>query len=435
MINRGAFANLLLISVFLGCFAGCQATPESHQLETFSSVIADGHVKQEAFLDDGIKLVIDAQVEISTKRLLEGRFHIKALTTEDVNKIYHALCGGAQPYQWAETAKNLADFVTHSKMILSIADPPPDQMEYAYEMELLDNILKKSVSAPREREVADLNAIFSYQDNMVQVDMGKGYEATFQVLTEPYNQVSFSNFGLPSMLDGVGIDALKITEQEAIAQAESVLNRLGQEGAFSLVRIKKEPVNYTFYDSYLSNEQKKYGYRMLFLRLVDGIPQLDNDRVVLGTIRPHKFDFHQEYIEIIVDDTGVISFIWQTPGEIVVSDKEVSVIPLEDAVRIVHARLKQEYNRFAFQDNMKDNITIRANNVRFGYICHETANNSIAVIPVWEFYGYIGNDDVNPTLFYDVEMQTWVETYRDNSSLCTVNAQNGKVIDRIGKYL
>ena len=72
--------------------------------------------------------------------------------------------------------------------------------------------------------------------------------------------------------------------------------------------------------------------------------------------------------------------------------------------------------------------------IALGYICCMGRNLSTAVIPAWEFYGTISVQTPSGMLYFDEELQLWQAEARDNTSLCSVSAVDGSIIDRIGRY-
>lgn len=298
----------------------------------------------------------------------------------------------------------------------------------------MNDARKKIPSAPTEKQPADWNKLFTYPDGSLQADLGKEWDAYFQVLTEPYSLIYFKNYGLPSITGDVVDPQPTITEDEALACAQAVLDTIGIAEDFVPIRIRSERINHSFYEGYLPAEMKSSGYRLLYTRAVNGLPQLDNDRITLGTARMNAPDHHQEYIEFVIDETGVLQFTWQSPASIEVTGNALRLIDLATAQQLALERWAQTYRLDDVAGVPTEQVMLQIDRIALGYICCMGRNLSTAVIPAWEFYGTISVQTPNGVLYFDEGLQLWQAEARDNTSLCSVSAVDGSIIDRIGRY-
>lgn len=145
-------------------------------------------------------------------------------------------------------------------------------------------------------------------------------------------------------------------------------------------------------------------------------------------------DHHQEYIEFVIDETGVLQFTWQSPASIEVTGNALRLIDLETAQQLALERWAQTYRLDDVAGVPTEQVMLQIDRIALGYICCMGRNLSTAVIPAWEFYGTISVQTPNGVLYFDEGLQLWQAEARDNTSLCSVSAVDGSIIDRIGRY-
>lgn len=423
-----------LLCILIISLVGCKPTPQKEKLLTDETVKYTSAVNLIDTLTDGITVNINAEVTAAADSFPKGRYITKPFTDGEIQSIYNALCGDAKPYQWAETSDNLIFYAAYARTMLSRLEKDISQEQMEFELQSIQEILNAAASAPAQKDPADLEKILSYDDGIVEIYLGKNWDASFQVREEPYSMLSFSNYGYPDNENITCRTPIKLAQNEAVNKAEFILRQLGLDSAFSLANVTEEPVNHSVYEMMMKDETKTHAYRLLFLREVNGLPQLDNQCVTLGTQRQYTYDFHQEYIEFLIDDIGILSFIWQSPGEIMVTDESVNLITLDDATTCMLKRLSESYNKYTFAGADASKISIQINRIAIGCICIPSADDAADVIPAWEFYGYIADNAEAVPRYYNLESNSWEKTHDDNACICTVNAMNGEIIDRIGRY-
>lgn len=437
MRHRYQRCTAILLSVLLPCLCSCAPTPQAQESRiqpVSTAVSAPDRILLEAALPSGMQVVIDAPVHLTAKTFSAINCTERDFTLAEIRRVYSALCGNAQPYQWAETQENLITYIGYCQSLLALAEGSIDDELLAYERAYLNDARKKIPSTPTEKQPADWNKLFTYPDGSLQADLGKEWDAYFQVLTEPYSLIYFKNYGLPSITGDVVDPQPTITEDEALACAQAVLDTIGIAEGFVPIRIRSERINHSFYEGYLPAEMKSSGYRLLYTRAVNGLPQLDNDRITLGTARMNAPDHHQEYIEFVIDETGVLQFTWQSPASIEVTGNALRLIDLETAQQLALERWAQTYRLDDVAGVPTEQVMLQIDRIALGYICCMGRNLSTAVIPAWEFYGTISVQTPNGVLYFDEELQLWQAEARDNTSLCSVSAVDGSIIDRIGRY-
>ena len=223
---------------------------------------------------------------------------------------------------------------------------------------------------------------------------------------------------------------------DAVSLAERTLAQIGILNDFYLVRTKEEIINYAYFQTFFDDSTKNKAHVLLYLRKIDSSNQLDDSRVLLGTDSHYDLSFLQEYILFKIDDNGILSFEWNTPGELEMAEEPQSVITFDDAVSVATSQMKVSFTKYTFEGADPENIMVCINKITLGYIFCEGTGNTVDVVPAWEFYGYIVDESKSEGTdrFYDVNTKNWTDSYEDNVSLCVVNALDGNVIDRIGKY-
>jgi len=433
------------IKVFLSFFimliatmsSACQPSPQEAQYQKAESISAyEGNFSQNESLTDGIQLHYYAEVCVPDHSLTSGGFVAESYSDELVQRVYGALCGDTQPYQYAVTAQELIDYVAYGKSSLELLQDTLSEEAIQYEQTELDSILDDAKTAPSEKTPADLGKITEYDQGLVSVNMGGREDAVFQVLTSPRYMLFFSNYQFPSASNEPCKDPLKMSQDDAVALAEGILQKIGIQDEFSLVRAYEETVDYAFYQTYFDDSTKNRAHFLLYLRRIGDDSQLDDSRILLGTDNQYDLSFLQEYILFKIDDNGLLSFEWETPGEVQMEEEPQNVITFNDAVSIATDQMKVSFTKYTFEGADPENINVYISKIALGYIFSEGTGDMVNVLPAWEFYGYIVDESKSEGTdrYYDVNTKSWTDSYEDNVSLCVINALDGNVIDRIGKY-
>lgn len=425
------------IAIALTFTVACQATPKKVDYEKNDSVaLPSEQYTKKMELTDGICLNILAQTSSISYPIIHGNFKTDKYTSELVQRTYKAICANKQPYQYCETAQSLFNYVAYGKESLELLKETFSKERYEQEQAELDSIFDVARNAPDVSQEGDLSHITDYEQGLIQVDMGGAESAQFQVLTSPRYFIYYSNYQLPAVSNVPLSNPLRISQGEAISIAEKVLQKIGIDDEFALARAKDETVNYAYYQLFFDDSTKNKAHTLLYLRSINGNPQLDDSRILLGTDSQYDLSFLQEYILFKIDDNGILSFEWNTPGELQLTNEPESIITFEDAVSIATNQVKVSFTKYTFEGAAPEDISVCIDKIALGYIFSEGTGNTVDVIPAWEFYGHIVDESKSEDAdrYYDVNTKSWTDSYEDNVSLCVINALNGKVIDRIGKY-
>ena len=187
--------TVILLSLLLPCLCSCAPTPQENRIQPVSTAVsAPDRIMLETVLPSGMQVVIDAPVHLTAKTFSAISYTERDFTLAEIRPVYSALCGNAQPYQWAETQENLITYIGYCQSLLTLAEGWIDDELLAYERAYLDDARKKIPSAPAEKQPADWNKLFTYPDGSLQADLGKEWDAYFQVLAEPYPLICFKNY-------------------------------------------------------------------------------------------------------------------------------------------------------------------------------------------------------------------------------------------------
>jgi ribosome maturation factor RimP len=132
--------------------------------------------------------------------------------------------------------------------------------------------------------------------------------------------------------------------------------------------------------------------------------------------------WYTEKLEIIVDNRGISSFIWNYTSELTNDiSKSVEIMNIED----IKSSLR---NNILIQNTweQKSEIqkrTINIDEIKLGMmrIKQKDENDSYIMLPVWDFFGYIN------IKFNNGQEDKILDQY--NSSLLTINAIDGSIID------
>ena len=207
-----------------------------------------------------------------------------------INAVYHALCDGMPVYQYAETQDEMLLYVKYAELAYDIADKNGDDPKIAEERKALDTVRAAAKTAPTEKELALRFDILAYPDHIVEVSYGKNRPAYFQAFLDPKLIIQFSNHGFVEPKEQAERLPLKLKEKDAIAEAETILAKIGIGTAFELRSIEEYVLDEAYYQIYLDDNTKKHAYSLVY----EEIGKTDGDK-----------------IEVRIDDNGLLFFEWQ----------------------------------------------------------------------------------------------------------------------------
>lgn len=311
-------------------------------------------------------------------------------------------------------------------------------------------------------------------------NMGKPEQAGFQAFgtyTGEIGSVSISNFtGNQDVIatyvtDTTNLNGITVTEAEAVEMGKAFIEKMGESGfEASLI------TGGLMVGIYESEEERPQCYEIYFTRSVEGVPAtyLDDDpsqvdpegmvptpvedgdmyiyesfdRNEAGSSIPENFVpaeeveneqyapyWPQEYIKMLIDDTGVFSVEWNMPAkQTEVVNTNVELLPFEEIQRI----FKQQMGiRCIYTDPTNSNIThhdVTITRVELGMtqIREKNTYSGLIMVPTWNFYGYETYTCAEQIYqSYDLdENNQYVNDKLIGHSFLSINAIDGSVINR-----
>ncbi len=441
-------AALLSALLLACCFTtACQPTPEKEivmgedGIMDYSRILSDistSYVKEEA-LPDGIHLKVQAEVIKPDDELCIGIIERYPFDAAMVEKVGDILWGSAPMYVYYESKRELAEYIVTCRAQIDAAKDFLGENDVAYLEMTLNDMEKALPGKPDAGKPASYSKIFGYDNGFIKVDTGKNAEATFQALADGYrNILSFMDIGFKKHLIEY-IEPLRVTEEEVVKQAEEILENMGLAGQFGVVKTGIWPVNHTIVDQML--EDKGYAFQsrhqrryVIFMRKIGNANQVYSEQIQRGaTDGGYGAAVFWELMEMQFDNDGLVSFNWQEPGNVRITEENVSVIDLDTAYEAMLSYMQSSQNRYAYEEYgiSSDRVTISINRIELGMSCIAGKNKSIEAVPVWEFFGEIEYEDTRGKITYVNTLHHKItDETRGCNSICTINAITGKRIDR-----
>lgn len=170
---------------------------------------------------------------------------------------------------------------------------------------------------------------------------------------------------------------LRVTEEEAVKQAEEILENMGLAGQFGVVKTGIWSVNHTIVDQLLedkgyvfpSRHQRQY---VIFMRKIGNANQVYSEQIQRGaTDGGYGAAVFWELMEMQFDNDGLVSFNWQEPGNVRITEENVSVIDLDTAYEAMLSYMQSSQNRYAYEEYgiSSDRVTISINRIELGMSC------------------------------------------------------------------
>ena len=171
-------------------------------------------------------------------------------------------------------------------------------------------------------------------------------------------------------------------------------------------------------------EDFKWAYKIQYTRSYGGVPITitKDDGTGVADEEQYVEPWEYERLELIVDETGVISFLYKSPYEVVESVTEnAKLLSFQDIQSVLLTMLPANY---AWMDESGDIVSavVNISEIQFGLarITEPNTRDQGLLVPVWDFFGSISitNEKGDTTLFTKYD------------SLLTINAIDGSTINR-----
>lgn len=172
-----------------------------------------------------------------------------------------------------------------------------------------------------------------------------------------------------------------------------------------------------------------WSYVFTLGRLIGGVPSIP----VLDYEGTHAFGvdgeeyrepWKQENIQIVVNDSGVVGFLWEYPPEILnVLNENVALLSYDEIKKTAKSQLQRAQTADEFELTQNGEKTIEINRVVLNMVrvAQKDSPDSYYYLPVWDFLGKTVSSDKE-----DQETDVPVS----EKSFLTINAIDGSVIDR-----
>ena len=164
-------------------------------------------------------------------------------------------------------------------------------------------------------------------------------------------------------------------------------------------------------------------------RLIGGVPSIPIPNYE-GTLAfgadgaEYREPWNQENIKVVVNDKGVVGFLWEYPPEILdVLNENVAIMSYDEIKEIAKSQLQRSQTADEFELSQNGSKTIEINRIVLNMmrVAKKDSSDNYYYLPVWDLLG--------PTVVSageDLEDSTIIS----EKSFLTINAIDGSIIDR-----
>jgi len=181
-----------------------------------------------------------------------------------------------------------------------------------------------------------------------------------------------------------------------------------------------------YYNSGVGSDENQQAYRFYYTRNVNGVAAhyiqfhswKSANNVEGGSSEEYRSGWTPEYIAVVVDDTGICSFDWFNPVEIVaVENENVEIIDLEQAKQIFSENMDRIVSGFEMGEVDMMMLKVKVNKVVLGfqYLPVKDHFDEYRMTPCWIF---MGNDSI-------FAIESWIS---GPCSQMTLNAVDGSIL-------
>lgn len=176
---------------------------------------------------------------------------------------------------------------------------------------------------------------------------------------------------------------------------------------------------------------KKYGggqeaprccWELQYTRNIGGVPVAYSSIDVGITGMPQEgeifqFPWGNEKLNFYVNDDGLVAMDWESPCELTETvTEDAALLPFSDVMDIFRKMYVVE------NDGQAKDVTIDAIRLSYMRVSERDKNYTGLLVPVWDFYG--------TELWHPEGGEDYTSFYDPDSSLLTINAVDGTIIDR-----
>lgn len=400
---------------------------------------------------------INAAVDVSDLSALPTlRVAKKNISQSDIENLSSSLLGGASLYNIntataqtkneikAEILRLKAKLAKSSKSDKATIQSSIDKYEQIYKDSPESNELKKVPLSFTKKDGADLiEGITDHSDGKykyfqaVNMSSANFFQVFYTCETAQYC-MDKQNFYQPK---GTGITsigksridinkinqlpALKTTKEQAQVMADNMVKSLELNGFTCALNQEVDG------GTQLENDTMflRHAYELQYVRTINGAAMTYADNAIgsndyrgsaKNTQRTKNSDtsyaasWAPESITFLIDDTGIVKFLWQSPVEVKNTiTKNTALLPFSD--------ISSVFDQMIFVNNAKETSksTMTITKAKLGLMrVLEQSKDTGLIIPVWDFFG----------------SQTWEgNNYKNDDpsySFLTINAIDGSIINR-----
>ncbi len=227
--------------------------------------------------------------------------------------------------------------------------------------------------------------------------------------------------------------AISTMPEEAEALGSALMEAIGLDVTLAGIRCIQSS-SYSqdpFTGDILEENEDTYGYKLTYLRIVDGITIASHS---VSSSSGDAVVWNWEEITLYIDDDGIVSFNWYYPLNILEQVSEnVGILSFQEA-----AETFEEMAPIYFSPSAATADTQRTAEVTKIELCLMRVRDSGSertgeLVPAWVFYGnmnlhYTGTDAGTG------EEYSWDDTYEQPYILLAVNAVDGSLISTVDGY-
>jgi hypothetical protein len=253
------------------------------------------------------------------------------------------------------------------------------------------------------------------------------------------------------------LSKLTTTPAEAKALVEDMLARAGIDHMAVVAMYLTDDENLGNYDGIVSDAEH-YAYQLYLCRTIGGVPvaylkassggvvDMENeisaakengDTDAMEQAYSNLVEWYYETIDVMVDDTGIISFNWWSPldiGETVVEN--ATLMPFDDIAAKFEQQMQLKWEPQA-KDEYTTDIAFAVDHVSLEYqrVAEQNETGTGLLVPVWNFYGTsVTTYNLGDTSDGSDTADARKSGFSEPVSLMTINAVDGSIIDIVQGY-
>lgn len=456
------FLSAILAVVLLGMSAACQPTPEEE------IVHQKGAVNEEKWLEPVPVLTEEKAMEAPAR--WEEKLDVRSSLKIEINAAVTVPNASTFPiYSVAPTAfdREKLDYVVESLLPnakLELKSEKKSKSELEYEMEIEKNAIEKVDSehpnfTAEEREAyiaeaqAHLQKLMEAYNNLgntaepVEVQQVSAYMGTESHITiEAFEKSTGSReatielhsaednslmslllfFSKEISIEDVAV-APEIKNEASVKDgANRILQHIGLGDEYAIDR-----VYWMGSDACVSCTRKIGGAQETFVHTSLGLLEKKEEAGYAPSVG-------QDIVKIQFSPGGSAYVVWEYPKKILAAENEnARLLPFDQ----IQKNAREAFGYIASPSEIKGSLLyyrIVIEDIRLGYMTVKRAGGGYSTIPVWDFFGhyYGGYTSVEESGWADLDENNEhrFDAYDGATSMLTLNAMDGSIIDRWAGY-